>query len=126
MKITSVDPADVPAPWAYTNGALVEDARRLLFVSGQIPVTADDQVPPDFPAQCRLAWQNVLSVLKGADMTVENLVKVTVYLSDRRYRGENSAIRKEVLGDHCPALTIIITGIYDEAWLLEIEAVAAA
>jgi 2-iminobutanoate/2-iminopropanoate deaminase len=31
-----------------------------------------------------------------------------------------------VLGDHSPALTIIITGIYDEAWLLEIEAIAVA
>jgi hypothetical protein len=31
-----------------------------------------------------------------------------------------------VLGDHRPAITIIITGIYDESWLLEIEAVAVA
>jgi hypothetical protein len=31
-----------------------------------------------------------------------------------------------VLGDRSPALTIVIAGIYDEAWLLEIEAVAAA
>lgn len=30
-----------------------------------------------------------------------------------------------VLGGHGPALTVIITGIYDEAWLLEIEAIAA-
>ncbi len=32
----------------------------------------------------------------------------------------------EVTGAHRPALTIIITGIYDESWLLEIDAVAAA
>jgi 2-iminobutanoate/2-iminopropanoate deaminase len=31
-----------------------------------------------------------------------------------------------VLGERAPALTVIITGIYDEAWLLEIEAIAAA
>jgi 2-iminobutanoate/2-iminopropanoate deaminase len=30
-----------------------------------------------------------------------------------------------VLGAHRPALTVIITGIFDEKWLLEIEAVAA-
>jgi len=29
-----------------------------------------------------------------------------------------------VLGDHTPALTIIITDIYAEEWLLEIEAIA--
>jgi enamine deaminase RidA (YjgF/YER057c/UK114 family) len=58
-------------------------------------------------------------------MTERNLVKITIFLSDRRYRDTNARIRNEVLGDHCPALTIIITGIYDEAWLLEIEAIAA-
>jgi enamine deaminase RidA (YjgF/YER057c/UK114 family) len=58
-------------------------------------------------------------------MTLADLVEVTTYLSDRAYRAENSVIRQEVLGDHAPALTVIITGIYDEAWLLEIEAIAA-
>jgi 2-iminobutanoate/2-iminopropanoate deaminase len=31
-----------------------------------------------------------------------------------------------VLGDRVIALTTIITGIFDERWLLEIEAIAAA
>ena len=53
-------------------------------------------------------------------------MKVTIYLSDRRYREANSRIRAEVLGDHPCALTIIITGIYSEEWLLEIEGIAAA
>jgi 2-iminobutanoate/2-iminopropanoate deaminase len=30
-----------------------------------------------------------------------------------------------MLGSHSPALTVIIAGIFDEQWLLEIEAVAA-
>lgn len=59
-------------------------------------------------------------------MTERNLVKVTVFLSDRAYREANAAIRAETLGDHRPALTVIITGIYDERWLVEIEAIAAA
>lgn len=49
-----------------------------------------------------------------------------MYLSDRRYRQENYEVRHQVLGGRTPALTIVITGIYDEAWLLETEAVAAA
>lgn len=39
---------------------------------------------------------------------------------------EDSIVRREVLKERTPALTIIITDIYDEAWLLEIEAIAAA
>ncbi|WP_208636935.1 RidA family protein [Streptomyces swartbergensis] len=122
MQITTIDPQQR----SYGQDALVTDATRLLFISGQIPEDNDGHVPDDFEGQCRLAWRNVLSVLEAADMTVRNLAKVTVFLSDRRYREANAQIRHEVLGDHGPALTIIITGIYDEAWLLEIEAVAAA
>jgi len=105
---------------------LVTNSERLLFISGQVPEDKDGHVPDDFDGQCRLAWRNVLSVLEAADMTVRDLAKVTVFLSDRRYREANARIRHEVLGDHSPALTIIITGIYDEAWLLEIEAIAVA
>jgi enamine deaminase RidA (YjgF/YER057c/UK114 family) len=100
-------------------------ADRFLFISGQVPETADGTVPPDFETQCRLAWRNLQSVLSEAGMTERNLVKVTIFLSDRQYRDMNARIRHEVLGDHCPALTIIITGIYDEKWLLEIDAIAA-
>jgi len=56
-------------------------------------------------------------------MGVKNLVKVTILLSDRKYREANDRIRAKVLGDHTPALTIIIADIYSEDWLLEIEAI---
>ncbi|MFI1398664.1 RidA family protein [Streptomyces sp. NPDC020681] len=122
MQITTLD----PQPRSYGQGALVTDVARLVFISGQVPEDNDGRVPDDFDGQCRLAWRNVLSVLEAADVTVRNLAKVTVFRSDRRYREANARIRHEVLGDHSPAMTVIITGIYDEAWLLEIEAVAAA
>jgi 2-iminobutanoate/2-iminopropanoate deaminase len=83
-------------------------------------------VPRTFEEQCRLTWRNVQAQLEAAGMALTDLVKVTVFLSDRQYRAANAAVRREVLGAHTPALTIIITGIYDEQWLLEIEAVAAA
>ncbi|MGI8335013.1 RidA family protein [Actinomadura scrupuli] len=125
--IEPIDPARLPASSpAYTHGTLVRGAQRTLFISGQPPWTLDGDIPADFPGQCRLAWDNVKAVLAEAGMTVRDLAKVTVYLSDRRYREANSRIRHEVLGDHRPAITIIITGIYDEAWLLEIEAIAVA
>jgi 2-iminobutanoate/2-iminopropanoate deaminase len=111
---------------AYCQAHEVTGARRLLFVSGQVPADRDGNVPPDFPAQARLAWSNVAAQLTSAGMTLDDLVKVTIFLADRRYRADNAAVRKEVLGDRAPALTIVIAGIYDEAWLLEIEAVAAA
>jgi enamine deaminase RidA (YjgF/YER057c/UK114 family) len=110
----------------YTHGTLVRGADRMVFVSGQVPWGRHDSLPADFESQCRLTWRNVLSVLAEAGMGVTNLAKVTIYLSDRQYREANSRIRLEVLGDHRPALTIVICDIYDSSWLLEIEAIAVA
>lgn len=127
MKCEPIDPVDGPrAVGGYTQGLRLTGASQLLFISGQIPEAADGTVAPDFESQCRQAWANVLSVLEAAGLTTAHLVKVTTLLADRRFADVNAAIRREVLGDHRPALTIIITDIFDERWLLEVEAVAAA
>ncbi|WP_203707092.1 RidA family protein [Asanoa iriomotensis] len=124
-EIEQLNPPILPErTGAYTHGTLVTGARRTVFVSGQVPWAEQGVVPTDFGDQCRLTWRNVLAVLAEAGMGVENLAKVTTYLSDRAYREENGRIRHEVLGDHRPAITIIITDIYAPEWLLEIEAVA--
>lgn len=118
--------AHSPTTVSYCQAHEVSGTSRLLFISGQVPADAAGRVPSGFKAQCRLAWSNVVAQLDAAGMTLDDLVKVTVFLADRRYRQENYEVRSEVLGPRSPALTIIITGIYDPAWLLEIEAVAAA
>lgn len=127
MELTPVDPDVTPAPsGGYTNAMQVDGATRLLFISGQIPQTRDGHVPVGIEEQCRLVWANVLAALNEAGMDVSNLIKVTTFLSDRAYAEVNTAVRTEVLSGHRPALTVIIAGIFNPAWVLEIEAVAAA
>lgn len=117
-----------PADGTYAQAHEVSNASRLLFISGQVPADENGSVPPDFRSQCRLAWRNVQAQLTAAGMDFGHLAKVTVYLADRRYRDQAREVRQEVLGklDPAPAITVVIAGIYDEAWLLEIEAIAAA
>lgn len=114
------------AAGGYSQALEVRDAKRLLFIGGQIPQSVDGAVPKDFRSQARLAWSNVFAQLAAAGMSVSNLVKVTTFLSSREYAIANREIRQEALGEHAPALTVIIAGIFDENWLLEIEAVGAA
>ncbi|MGH8186046.1 MAG: RidA family protein [Steroidobacteraceae bacterium] len=122
--IRAINAPNVPQPAGGYSQAVEVTARRLLFISGQIPVDDAGEVPADFDAQCRLVWAAIDAQLRAAGMEFRHLVKVTTYLSDRRFAGENSRIRREVLGSHAPALTVVITGIYDPRWYLEIEAVA--
>ncbi|HEV7783584.1 MAG TPA: RidA family protein [Chitinophagaceae bacterium] len=113
-----------PTGSSYSQAFEASNFKRLLFISGQIPQDAGNYVPEDFRSQCGLVWTNIETQLHTAGMNFSNLVKITVFLSDRKYRQENYEVRAEVLKEHQPALTIIITGIYDEQWLLEIEAIA--
>jgi 2-iminobutanoate/2-iminopropanoate deaminase len=115
-----------PTGSAYSQALELTKHERLVFVSGQVPADENDVVPVAFKDQCELAWKNVQKQLQEADMDLNNIVKVTIFLSDRKYREENIVVRNKILGEHQPALTIIITGIYDEKWLLEIEAIAVA
>lgn len=127
MRKRNVNAPDAPAPAGdYAQAVEVTGAGRTLYVSGQIPVGVDGTVPEAFVDQARLAWSNVVAQLHAADMTLDNLVKVTIFLSDRRYIPEYRQVRREFLGERRPALTCIITGIFDPVWLLEIEAIACA
>lgn len=127
LKLKAVNASSAPQPaGGYSQALEVVGAQRLLFVSGQVPETEAGVVPADFKAQARLAWSNVRAQLEAAGMTMANLVKITTFLSSREYALANREVRNEVLGSHSPALTVIITGIFDETWLLEIEAVAVA
>ena len=123
MRKTPIEP--IPGG-AFAHAVEIAGAERLLFIGGQVPEDEDAVVPPDYPSQYRLAWANVEKRLKAAGMTFDNLIKATIFLSDRRYIAESKGLRAQVLGDRSPAITIVLTGIYDEAWLLEIEAIAAA
>jgi 2-iminobutanoate/2-iminopropanoate deaminase len=115
-----------PVQGAYPQAALVEGATRWLFISGQVPVAPDGTVPDDFEGQCRQVWANLRAQLDGAGMGLDNLVKVTTYLADRSHALTNRAVRLEMLEGRQPALTVIITGLFEQGWMVEIEAVAAA
>jgi 2-iminobutanoate/2-iminopropanoate deaminase len=121
FSIVSKDAPSVPSLPSYAQCVEVSHANRFAFVSGQVPVRADGSVPESFEDQARVVWDNVRKQLAACDMTFDNLVKVTVFLS-----ADYRRTRDEALGGRRVGLTTIITGIFDEGWLLEIEAVAAA
>lgn len=128
LKLTGINAENAPQTAArrYSQALQVSGHQRLLFISGQIPATRDGHVPDSFEDQARLAWANVEAQLVAADMGLDNLVKVTVFLKRYEDRDLNAKVRFEIMGDRAPALSTIVTDVYDPGWLLEIEAIAAA
>jgi 2-iminobutanoate/2-iminopropanoate deaminase len=127
MKLTPINATNAPqAAGGYSQAFEVEGACKLVFISGQIPETKDGFVPEGFDAQADLVWKNITSQLQASGLAISNLVKVTTFLSSRAFAVPNREARQRALGQHSPALTVIITDIFDEKWLLEIEAIAAS
>ena len=127
MNTRHINAENAPAPHVgYSQACEVAGATRLLYVSGQIPVSATGVLSEDFEQQCRQCWANVEAQLAAADMGLDHLVKVTTFLADRRHAAANRRIRAEVLGPRKPALTVIIAELFEEGWRVEIEAIAAA
>ncbi len=106
----------------YSLGVATSDA--LLFISGQTPEAPDGAVSAEPAEQLRQIWANVTAVLEAAGAGVADLVHVRTYLSDRSHREVNSDVRREVLGAHKPALTVVICELFEPGWVAEIEAVA--
>ena len=80
--------------------------------------------PTTFKEQAETVWRNILAQLYAADMSAENLVKATTFLSDRKFREENRDVRNSVLNGHTFAMTVVLAGMFEDGWLLETDAIA--
>jgi 2-iminobutanoate/2-iminopropanoate deaminase len=119
-------PLNIPATTrSHSASSVARDGRRILFLSGRIPEPAAPP-PADFKSQAWLVWTNIVAQLDAAGMSVSNLAKVTTFLAQPEHAIENCEVRQEILGRHAPALAVIITEVFDERWLLDIEAIAVS
>lgn len=68
-----------------------------------------------------------METLEAAGMGIDNLVKVTVFLTRQEDVSEFRRFRERILSGVRVAATIVVTSaVASPAWLVEIEAVAAA
>ena len=81
---TPINPWSWSSSLGFDQAQLVEGHRRELYASGQDAVDADGspQHPGDMGAQLALALDNLEAVLAGAEMTLANVVRLTVYTTD--------------------------------------------
>ena len=127
MQMKTHDPDTIFAPVGpYSHGLEVVEARRLLFITGTMGLDKNGMASDGIEAQCALAWHNIGAILEHAGMSMRNLVKVTCYLADRKYREANMQARAAALGDHRVATTVVAAALLEDGWLVEIEAIAAA
>lgn len=133
MKRTIYNPKTIGKPIApYSHAAIVE-ARRLLFLAGQVAVDKKLKVvgKGDFKRQFKQVFSNLEAVLKSAGANFNNVVQFTTFLVDSRDMPAFHAARKELYrriypkGDYPPNTLLVIDRLASEDFLLEVEAIAA-
>ena len=108
----------------YTDAVVAGD---LLFVSGLVGVDRHGALVggEDVAAQARQVFANMRAVLDEAGCGFEDVVKVTVYLTDVDDRPRINPVRQEVFGDARPASTLVeVSRLAVPGAKVEIEAVA--
>lgn len=120
---TEIQPPHVHRPPTYAQAVL---AGNLLFVSGQVPYTADGTLVSAEPyEQARQVFRNLQAVLAEAGATIADVTLLRLYVVGRERVEPIRKARGEWLGALRPAMTLVyVSGLYDPAVHLEVEAYA--
>jgi enamine deaminase RidA (YjgF/YER057c/UK114 family) len=127
MQRRDINAPDAPKPaGAYSQAVEVTGATRTLYISGQVGAEIDGTVPADVLAQARLAWASLIAQLAAAGMGLDHIVKLTTIIPDPADIPASRSARADILGERRPASTLIVGGLANPAWKIEIEAIAVA
>jgi len=102
-------------------------AGDLLFVSGVVPVDGEGRLVggDDVVAQARAVFENMRRVLAAAGAGPQDVVKVTVFLTDVDDRPKINPVRQEFFGQARPASTLVeVPRLAIPGAKIEVEAVA--
>jgi 2-iminobutanoate/2-iminopropanoate deaminase len=126
-EVTRSNPPAVRAPTGYTHAIQITGDYRRLIISGQVGIAQDGTIPNNPEGQIAQAFANLRAVLTANGMTVGNIVKTTVFLTDRGLLDSFRQARGALFGDHAPASTLLfVAGLADPSFVVEIEAEAVA
>ncbi len=109
----------------YASAVETSTGCRMLHVSGQVGVNPDGALPQDVTAQHENAWRNVFALLQAANMDKQDIVDVTAIITDHGQIATYRVVRDRMLDGHQTASTLIVAGLANPAWKVEIKVTAA-
>ena len=127
MSKRTVNPEALPKPSGYAHGILAGNA---VYLGGQTALDPDMQiVPGGIVEQFRQAFSNVLTTLTAAGGQPEDLVSVTIYLTDvddyMAHGKEIGRIWREMAGSEYPAMAGIgVSRLWQKEAMIEIQGIA--
>jgi enamine deaminase RidA (YjgF/YER057c/UK114 family) len=127
MQRTDINPWEWSKAFGFSQAAQVTGGERILFCSGQTAIGPEGGPPTitDMGEQVGVALANLQTVLEAADMTVADIVKLTVYTTDVDELLAAYGSAAEFLAPNLPAMTLIgVARLAFTELKVEIEAIA--
>ena len=98
---------------------------NMLYISGQIPYdTKDNLIGSDIATQTEQTMKNLASLLDSAGLSLDNIVKTTVYLLNWDDFAAFNTVYARFMGNHKPARATVQVGGLVAGCLIEVEAIA--
>ena len=111
----------------YSHVGEIGPGGRVFHLAGQTGTAPDGTTPEGIEAQSRQVYQNIASILEECGMGLENLVKVTIYLTDMGNFPKIVDARKKYFTPPFPADTIVeVKALALPELMVEIDVIAAA
>ena len=122
MKLIN-DPNSPAAIGPYSHAVI---SGNMLFTSGQIPINplTSSLVEDEIKTQTDQVFNNILSILESQGLSLENVVKTTVFLKDMNEFKDFNAVYEQRFGSHKPARSTIEVASLPLGSRVEIEAIA--
>lgn len=129
MGLEHFQPSSLPKPFSYGGVAGYSHAVKagnMLCISGQVARDGAGRMvgAGDIAAQATQVFENLKMALTASGARFENVVKLTVYLTDRNHRQTVGDVRARYFTGPLPASTMILAELLDPEALLEIDAIA--
>jgi len=121
-RVVSTDEAPA-AVGAYSQATTNGD---LLITAGQLPLTTDGELLDDEPVadQTRQCLHNVAAILESEDLSLDDVLKTTVYLDDIDDFDSFNEAYSELFESEPPARSAVGVGAVPKGAAVEIEAIA--
>lgn len=128
-SIEFLNPDELLKNPAFSQAVITKGNGSTIYIGGQNAITKDQQITGkgDIAVQTAHALKNVETALKAAGASVDELIKLTIYIvqgQDLRkgFEGAQSFLKKL---NNPPVISgVVVAGLANPDYLVEIEAVA--
>lgn len=128
MNNQYLNPEGIAPPTGYTH-VVTTDARKTVYISGQIGIDPQGSVKEGFAAQTTQVFENLKTALASVGATFDNVLKVTYFIVN--FTPADRTVVREIRAGYFnpnqpPASTLIgVQALALPELLIEIEAIAA-